>query len=84
MHITKTWLRKNLKTGPNHYGCGFILWKNGEVSENRRSYAYTKKELIDKIYDLQDKIEFDSISLHSPSATGLSDSGNRIKVPNRG
>lgn len=79
--LTKTWLKNNLKTGPNYYGCGFELRKNGEIIKKTGNY-YSKKDIVEKIYRIQNEKDFDEIVLHSPSSDGASDSGNKIKIPN--
>lgn len=79
MQITKQWLQDNLKTDYSTSGTGFrlVFHTQGQGSKivwNEVTAEHNKTELVQRIYDLQNKVRFDEIILHG-------DEIKRIEVP---
>ena len=64
MEVSKSWLKDKLKVGFSGDGTGFRLIKDGYVVWNDSNKSYTKNELVDKIYSIQQSYDFDEIVLH--------------------
>ncbi len=81
MNITKDWLQDNLKTGYGTSGTGFRLAIHpedgpGQIVWNDMRADYNKKELIRKVYNVQEEVEFDEIILHGEDI-------RRVTVPKK-